>query len=311
MPEINSRYLFYKMQFLNKFLLPAGLLLHLVSSAQRVPQTGILLFQCSKNSEGVWQAAAPQYLTAFNPKGYNNQPKFFTDNELWLTVQTPDDTAQTEIYALDLLLKKVNRVTATPLTAEYSPTPMPGGKRFSAVRVEEDGHQRLWSFPLDRSDNGRPEFPLLLNVGYHCWLRDTMAAFFIVGENGAAHTLQVAGTRAQKPVRIATNIGRCLAHTADNKLAFVQKPTEQTWFIKTWDPVTNAQEIVIKTLAGCEDFALMPDGTYLMGEGARLYFFKPGRDADWRQMADLNKYGVKKISRLAAAKDGKLAVVVE
>jgi hypothetical protein len=299
------------MRVLTKYFLFLWLLMPAALLAQRIPPASILLFHCSKNTEGVWQAAAPQYLTAFNQNGYNNQPKFFADNELWLTVQTPDDTTQTEIYALDLLLKKVSRVTATPLTAEYSPTPMPGGKRFSAVRVEEDGNQRLWSFPLDRSDNGRPEFPRLLNVGYHCWLRDTMVAFFIVGENGAPHTLQVAGTRAQKPVRIASNIGRCLAHTADNKLAFVQKPTEQTWFIKTWDPVTKTQEIVIKTLNGAEDFALMPDGTYLMGEGSRLYFFKPGRDEDWRQMADFSKYGVKKISRLAAGKDGKLAVVVE
>jgi len=295
----------------NKHLLFLGLLLPIVLSAQRIPHTDILLFNGSKNSEGIWQASTPRFLTAFNPKGYNNQPKFFADNELWLTVQTPDDTTQTEIYALDLLLKKVNRMTATPLTAEYSPTPVPGGQRFSAVRVEADGHQRLWSFPLDRSDNGRPEFPDLLNVGYHCWLRDTLVAFFIVGENGAPHTLQCAGTRAQKPVRLASNIGRCLLKTSDNKLAFVQKPTEQTWFIKIWDPVTNVQEIVIKTCTESEDFALMPDGTYLMGEGSRLYFFKPGRDTDWRVMADFSKYGVKKITRLAAGKDGKLAVVVE
>ncbi len=296
---------------LNKHLFFIGLLLPFVLPAQRIPHSDILLFNCSKNSAGIWQATAPRYLTAFNPKGYNNQPQFFADNELWLTAQTLDDTTQTEIYALDLLLKKVTRVTATPLTAEYSPTPMPGGKRFSAVRVEEDGHQRLWSFPLDRSDNGRPEFPRLLNVGYHCWLNDTLVAFFIVGENGAAHALKVAGTLSQKPKWIASNIGRCLLHTADNKLAFVQKPTEQTWFLKTWNPVTNAQEIVIKTLANCEDFALMPDGTYLMGDGYKLYYFKPGRDTDWKEMADFSKYGVQKITRMAVGKDGKLAVVVE
>lgn len=288
-----------------------ALLLPFLAAGQRLAHTDLLLLNLSKNSEGVWQSSAPRFLTAFNHRGYNNQPKFFTDNELWLTVQTPDDTTQTDIYTLDLSAKTVNKVTATTLTAEYSPTPMPGGKRFSAVRVEEDGNQRLWSFPLDRSDNGQPEFPRLFNVGYHCWLSDTLVAFFIVGENEAPHTLQVADTRAQAPRRLASNIGRCLLRTADGKLAFVQKPTEQTWFLKTWTPATNAQDILVKMPADSEDFALMPDGTYLTGDGPRLYFYKPGRDADWRELTNLSKYGVKKITRLGAGKDGKVAVVVE
>ena len=77
-----------------------------------------------------------------------------------------------------------------------------------AARVEEDGNQQLWSFPLDRSDNGLPVFPQLLNVGYHCWLSDTLVAFFIVGDNGGGHTLQVAGTKAQKPRRIVPCLSR-------------------------------------------------------------------------------------------------------
>ena len=188
---------------------------------------------------------------------------------------------------------------------------MPGGKRFSAVRVEEDGNQRLWSFPLDRSDNGRLELPRIYNVGYHCWLRDTLVALFIVGENDQPHTLQVTGLKSQKLQRIASNIGRCLLKRPDGKLLFVQKATEQTWFLKTWDPKTNAQEILLKMPAGSEDFALLADGTLLCGSNAKLLQFKTSRDADWKEVADLSKYGVKKITRLAASKDGKLAVVVQ
>lgn len=296
---------------MNKHFCCLALLLPFTLPAQQLLHYDVLQLNLSKSTEGQWQAAAPRFLTAFNPKGYNNQPNFFSDNELWLTVQTPDDTTQTDIYALDLSGKTYTRVTATPLTAEYSPSLMPGGKRFSAVRVEEDGNQRLWSFPIDRSDNGRAEFPRLLNVGYHCWLSDTLVAFFIVGEDGVPHTLQVAGARGQTARRIASNIGRCLLKTADAKLAFVQKPTEQTWFLKTWNPVNNTQDIVVKMPLGSEDFALLPDGTYLSSDGARLLFYKPGRETDWKELTNLAKYGVKKITRLGAGKDGKLAVVVE
>jgi hypothetical protein len=279
-------------------------------AAQRLEHTDLLLFSMLKTADSMWQPIAPRFLTAFNPRGYNNQPSFFSNNELYLTVQMPGDTSQTDIYALDLLIKTQTRVTATPATAEYSPTLMPGGRRFSAVRVEEDGNQRLWSFPLDRSDNGRPEFPGILNVGYHCWLRDTLAALFIVGDDGASHTLGTAGIRGQKFLRIASNVGRCLQTLPDGRLVFVTKTTEKTWFLKTWNPQKPIPEIVVIMLPGSEDFVVMPDGTYISGNKSKLYQFKPGKNTDWKEIADLSKYGVNNISRLAASRDGKLTVVV-
>ena len=286
-------------------------LLACAAAAQRAPHHDVLLFSLSQKPDSTWQPGAPRFLTAFNPKGYNNQPSFFGPNEIYLTAQTPDDTTQTDIWSLDLGNKTRTRVTATTATAEYSPTLMPGGKRWSGVRVEEDGTQRLWSFPLDRSDNGRPEFPRLLNVGYHCWLRDTLAAFFIVGENNAPHILQLVGTKAQRPQRIASNIGRCLLKTPAGHLAFVQKATEQTWFLKVYDLKKQAADMVVQMPAGGEDFALLPDGTYLAGSGPRLFQYHPRRDAEWREILNLSKFGVKTISRLALSKEGKLAVVVQ
>ncbi|MBC7774617.1 MAG: hypothetical protein H7246_04200 [Phycisphaerae bacterium] len=280
-------------------------------AAQGPGKSDLLLLSLTKKADSTWRADAPRFLSAFNRGGYNNQPSFFGNNELWITAQFPKDTTQTDIIALDLLLKTQTRVTATSTTAEYSPTPMPGGKRFSSVRVEEDGNQRLWSFPLDRSDNGRLEFPKIYNVGYHCWLRDTLVAFFIVGENDQPHTLQIGGIKGQKLQRIASNIGHCLLKRPDGKLLFVQKATEQTWFLKTWDPKTNAQEILLKMPIGSEDFTLLPDGTLLSGNNAKLFQYKAPRDADWKEVGDLSKYGVKKITRLAASKDGKLVVVVQ
>jgi hypothetical protein len=289
------------------------LFLHLPFSlaAQGPGKSDILLFSLTKTADSTWRPEVPIFLTAFNKGGYNNQPSFFGNNELWLTAQFPKDTTQTDLIALDLLLKTQTRVTATPNTAEYSPTLMPGGKRFSTIRVEEDGNQRLWSFPMDRSDNGRPEFPKIYNVGYHCWLRDTLVAFFIVGETGQPHTLEIVGIKGQKPQRIASNIGRCLIKRPDGKLLFVQKATEQTWYLKTWDPKTNTQEILLKMPAGSEDFALLPDGTLLSGSGTKIFQYKAPRNTDWKEVADLSKYGVQKITRLAASGDGKLAVVVQ
>jgi hypothetical protein len=278
--------------------------------AQKLNHHDVLLFAMTKGPDSLWRPGAPRFLTAFNRTGYNNQPAFFSNNELYLTVQMPDDTNQTEIHALDLLLRTHTRVSATPATSEYSPTLMPDGKRFSAVRIEEDGGtQRLWSFPIDRSDNGRPEFPAILGVGYHCWLRDTLAALFIVGQDNNPHILQVIGTKSQRSRRVASNIGRCLQVAPGGRLAFVQKATEQTWYLKAYDPKLQTSEIVVKMPSGSEDFVFLPNGALLTGSGSKLLQYKPGRDTEWREAADLSTYGVKSISRLALSRDGKLAVV--
>ncbi len=278
--------------------------------AQQLEHFDLLLLSMSRQNDSSWRPAAPRFLTAFNPKGYNNQPQFFSTNELYLTVQLPADTTQTEIFALQLPARPPGRITATT-TPEYSPTPMPGGKAFSAVRVEADGAQRLWAFPLDRSDNGRPLLPNIRNVGYHCWLRDTLVALFLVGENDEPHALAMAGISRQAMQRVAFNIGRCLQKMPDGRLAFVQKATEQTWFIKAYDPLKKTSDIIVKTLPGSEDFVFLPDGTLLAGSGSKLFQYRPGRHTEWKEMYDLSRFGVRNITRLAVSPDMKLAVVVQ
>ncbi len=277
--------------------------------SQHLEHFDVLLLSLAQHTDSSWHAAAPRFLTAFNPRGYNNQPQFFSANELYLTVQEPTDTTQTDILALNIPLRTTTRVTATQ-TPEYSPTLQPGGRRFSVVRVEPDGSQRLWSFPLDRSDNGRVVFPNLSNVGYHCWLNDTLAALFLVGENNETHALAVVGTSRQLPVRIAFNVGRCLQKMPDGRLAFIQKATEQTWFIKAYDAAKRTFDFLTKTLPGSEDFVVLPDGTFLAGSAGKLYAWNPRRQTDWKEITDLSRYGVHSITRLALSPDGKLLAIV-
>ncbi len=277
--------------------------------AQQLSHTDILLFSMTPGPDSLWRPSTPRFLTAFNRRGYNNQPSFFSNNDLYLTVQLPTDTTQTDIFSLKLGSQTFSRVTETR-TSEYSPTLMFGGLRFSAVVVEADGTQRLVSYPVDRSDNGRLELPNITGIGYHCWLRDTLAALFLVGQNDAPHVLYVAGTRGQKLQRVTADPGRCLIPLLGGKLAFVQKATEQTWYLKIYDPKKQTSEILVKMPLGTEDFALLPNGAYLCGNGAKLWQYRPGKQSTWQEVGDLSIYGVKNISRMAVSQDGKLAVVV-
>ena len=148
------------------------------------------------------------------------------DEELYLTVQMSDDTTQTDIYSLNLKEGTKTQVTDTE-ESEYSPTFKYTSSKgdypeFTCVRVEADekGTQRLWRFPLDRSDNGSPVFESIEDIGYHAWPRTNMAALFVVG---APHHLVLANEATGITKTITSNIGRCMQRVITGFVAYVHK----------------------------------------------------------------------------------------
>jgi hypothetical protein len=271
----------------------------------QIPQTQIYLFEIHANGVSSVQLEKPIALTQFNKGGYNNQPFFFNAYDIYFTLQSVKDTSQTDIYALDLIRKEKRKVTAT-IDAEYSPTLMPGGTHFSVVRVEPDGSQKLWQLPIDQRGKGTPIFEKITNVGYHFWLEDDLVALFLVDET---NYLVLAKPSTQKFERIASGIGRSLNQLPDGRLAYVQKATEKTWYIKAYDVINQNSEIITKTLPGVEDFTILEDGTILMALGSSIFKKHPALDDNWVSIASLENFSIKNISRLASWKDQYLAIV--
>jgi hypothetical protein len=293
----------FKSLVLGLFVLP------LTPSVGQLPNTQIFSFDMTKFGDQI-EIKNCKYLTAFNPYGYNNQPQWINNNELYISVQTPYDTAQTEIYSLSLINNILTPVTSTR-ESEYSPTLMPDRKSISLVRADDSpsGTQRLWTYPLDRTNSGKDLLNLHQNVGYHCWLSDKKVALFIVDGNN--NYLKLVNIDDQSSIQLTSGIGRTLARMNDGKLAFVQKATAQTWYIKSLDPVSYSSEIIMQTIAGSEDFVLLPDGTLLMGSGGKLFSYKIGNPLkEWQLVADLTKFGLSNIKRLAISREmDKIAVV--
>ena len=279
-------------------------------SVAQLPISHVYSFNMERDGAGI-NVKNARFLTGFNLYGYNNQPQWVNNNELYIAVQTPYDTSQTEILSLSLLNNTVTRVTATA-ESEYSPTVTPDPRSFSCVRVDvasRGGAQRLWSYPYDRSDGGRDLLSLHQGVGYHCWLSNDKVAMFIV--NGQENYLKIVNVKDQSSIQLGGGIGRCLSRMSDGKLAFVQKATAQTWYIKSLDPITYNSNILIETLPGSEDFDLMPDGTFIMGYGSKLYGFNPlDLEKRWKELVDLSKYGLTNIKRISISRElDKIAVV--
>src|SRR5205085_12344672 len=103
----------------------------------------IFLIDVKTKRSGELKFGEPNKITNF--AGYNNQPFFMPNGHSIL--YTSIRNKQADIYAYDIGSGATTQVTNTP-ESEYSPTLMPDGKNISVVRVEADGTQRLWKFPL-------------------------------------------------------------------------------------------------------------------------------------------------------------------
>src|SRR5260370_13102819 len=116
-----------------------------------------------KNDSANMRLGQPKRITSW--VGYNNQPSFTPDGHSILFTSIRDK--QADIYRYDLRSGATTQITNTP-ESEFSPTSMPDGDFISVVRVEADGTQRLWKFPLA---GGQPSLILenIKPVGYHLW----------------------------------------------------------------------------------------------------------------------------------------------
>jgi hypothetical protein len=282
---------------------------YITPSVAQLPNTQVYAFDLGRDGAG-FTFLRCKMLTAFNPYGYNNQPQWVTNNELYLAVQFPNDTNQTDIWSLSLLNNVITRVTATP-ESEYSPTLMPDRRSISCVRVDAGGSstQRLWSYPIDRSSTGADILSLHPSVGYHTWLSDKKLALFMV--DGTNNYLKLVNADDQSSIQLTPGIGRSLARMKDGKLAFVHKETAQKWVIKTMDPVSYKSTPISETIQGSEDFALLSDGTFLMGFGPKIFAMYPSDPKkEWIEVADLSKFGLTNIKRLAVSRDGDRIAIV-
>lgn len=300
------------MKTLLLFLLSLGLSLNLYAQP---PNSNLYLFNIQKVGDTLFQFSAPKFLSAFNIRGYNNHPFFFSNTELYISSQSPQQS-HPELYSLNLSTGVRTRVTDTP-DGEYSPRPVGDGQNFSAVRMEfiqGDTLQRLWQFPLSRSTKGQPVFNDIDNVGYYLWLSTRELLLFLVDKPSQLARVEVGNSRKEV---IAVNPGRCIRRITGVGAYFVQKSSSlsQPWKIMKWDQrATGRNQVseVVNTLSGSEDFAVMSDGSLVMGNGPILYRFRPGVDRNWKKMADLSYYNIQKITRLEVSPDnGKIVLVAQ
>ena len=238
---------------------------------------------------------------------YDNQPMFTPDSRslLYTTEYGYGDRVQTEIHRYYLSSRRETRITRTE-ESEYSPTPVPADRAFTAIRVEADSAQRIWRFTMEGMD-GKMLLRNLNDVGYYAWGNETTVLLYVQGEPPTARIADL--TTGQSEV-VASGVGRSLNKIPNrNAWSLVERVSDDEAWINEGNIGTHQVRRLILSVGGGEFHAWTPEGVLLMALGSRIYQWDPEVDGDWRRVADLADMGIT-ISRIVVSPDGsKIAIV--
>jgi hypothetical protein len=282
-----------------KLFLSAFFTLGVVILFGQLPKTDVYLAQY-KNLANKPQLLSVKFLNAFNRNGYNNQAKFFSGDDIYLTVGL-DTSQNTDIYHLSLKKNEIYRFTATEKISEFSPSLAPDINFMSVVRIEADGKdQSLWNYPTNRSGIGKRVLPVLKNIGYFHWLgRDSVALFLV----GSPNTLAIANVKTGKTEVITENAGRCLKTSPEGNLLFVQKIRPDYWLLKSYHFQDKAINTICQMPSGKEDFEVVANGTIITGDGPFIKTILPQKESNWTTISDFTSLGIRNIQRLSVNGD--------
>lgn len=275
-------------------------------AASAPPSTDVFLARLFDAHDSL-RLSAPQNIT--HRPGYDNQPAFLTD-ATGLLYTAIDSSGQADIWRYDLRTRRHTRLTRTP-ESEYSPTMMPGSKRFSVVRVERDSTQRLWSFRLDGQD---PQLvlPSLAPVGYHAWLDQFRLVVYVLGTPSTLHVVRRDGSEDE--VR-ASHVGRAIQRVpAQNWYSYVQLDSTHTPWVVAQPVEGGPPSRLVRLPEDNEFYTWAPDGTLFSATRGSIVRWNgvSGEGSAWVTVPMAGPIPAKNISRLAVSPDGRwLAFVAE
>jgi|SRR5687768_15859612 len=267
----------------------------------------LYMFSVERTGKGEYHLHNAKFLSSFNKGGYTNQPSFTPSGDILVSVRKKGEN-QNDILQLMPALKKYKRLTKTN-ASEYSPRIHPDEEQLTVLRQLSASplDQQVCNIPL-RSGEMECVTVDIKDVGYYTWLNPKELGLFRI--DGTTGRLAYYNVDENKSRRISTAIGRTLMTDKTGQLVYVHKFADDFWYIKKYNPSNSAIEIVNRTIAKNEDFALASDGTYFMAKDNILYTFHPDRGKDWVQLADLSAYGIRYITRMAISPDLKKLVIV-
>jgi hypothetical protein len=239
-----------------------------------------------------------------NRAGYDNQPQFSPDGRslLYTRIET---SGRADSWRVAISNGESVRLTNTEVEQEYSPTPMPDGSGFSAIVVEADSTQRLWSYDWAGTPR-RPIVPALAPVGYHVWVGSSVLGAFVLN-NPAPNSLVLMHPLTDRVDTLARGIERAFARVPGrDAFTFVQR-TDSSTLVSEVDVRTSTVRLVMSGPRGLEYHVWLPDGSMLITGQGQIWRWHENRLISF---VDLRAMGIAGVSRIALSPDGKMLAFV-
>lgn len=241
-----------------------------------------------------------------NNDGYNNQPSF-SSNETLVFAGNNEGQSDIAIYNFDTKTKKwFNQKTEG---GEFSPQKFNANKDVAAVRLDNDGLQRLYRYNFETGNSS--EMIENLQVAYFAFYNDQKILATVL--NGDAMDLVLIDLASKTSDTIFRNAGRSLQKVPKtNSMSYSLVNEEGNLDLYLLDMDSYESFFVTELPIGIKDYTWLNDTQILIGSGNKLYMYDTLGDSEWTRVASLEEYGLKNISRMAVSPNGKkLALVAE
>ena len=223
---------------------------------------------------------------------YDNQPSFLDDRYI---VFASTRAGQTDIAKYDTRYDGKIWINFTD-GGEYSPLKIPNKLEVSAVRLDNDGKQRLYAYSLSNGES--TELIKDLVVAYYTWFDENTVVSAVIEDEKL--NLYVSNILNGTNTKYASNVGRSFHKIPNSDLiSFVSKENDNQWQIKSLNPNTGKIRLIANTIKDVEDICWLDSQTLISGKDNNVYKLRLQRDNNWKKVADLSTYGITKITRLA------------
>ena len=212
--------------------------------------------------------------------GYDNQPSFTPDGRALLYTGIGAD-GQADIWRYDIARAAHVARHAYARERVFGDADA-GGRRFSAMRVERDSTQRLWSFALDGSD---PKLLLasIKPVGYHAWLGARRLAHYVLGH--PRHAAPRERRRQRRRGSRARHRPRDPARAGRNWVRYTQREGARELWITAQPVEGGPPSELVRAPADNEYHAWTPDGALLSATEGAIVQWNRLTDDDERVVA--------------------------
>ncbi|MDO1501020.1 nuclear transport factor 2 family protein [Winogradskyella maritima] len=274
----------------------------ILSTSNCVSQTNTDVYLFNINTvDGVSEPLENLYVS--NNEGYDNQPSFYDDNHI-VFVSTRNN--QTDIAIYNIAEKQLKFINDTPNGGEYSPQRIPNSKDISAVRLDNDGKQRLYRYDFETGKSS--ELIKDLVVAYYTWYDENIIVSAVIEDNNL--NLYVSNLKTKTNTKYAENVGRSFHKIPNsNLMSFISK-AEEKWAINSINPSNGDITPIMSTLGNAEDMCWLAGGHILIPRKNIIYKFTPKTNEAPSILANFEDNGLQNISRLSTSKNGTMLSVV-